>query len=267
VNDIHHKIQTAKVSESFNQHDLSQLQEELIRLEANVMEIQDMANISGQDKVYLKTGLLVGVVPEDEDETVMQWQRQLAGVSSDISTGALSNLIHRIEDIGSSKLNELKQFHLDFAHTFKTMTVKMANAEMITLETIPYNIRNQYVGKSGGLFLVTVFPKSNVWDQMFLERFSDELEAVSERATGLPVVYRRLMDLFSEDGRFATGLALMVIFVILLLDFRNPRKAILAIVPFSDWNLVDVRRYGNFRLVFNHVECHGCPHDYWYWRR
>jgi len=134
------------------------------------------------------------------------------------------------------------------------MATHMANPEVITLETIPYNIRNQYVGKSGDLFLVTVFPKSNVWDQMFLERFSDELESVSKRATGLPVVYRRLIDLFSEDGKFATGLALVVIFLIILLDFRNTKKAILAIIPLvvgSLWMLGVMEISGLYLTMLN----------------
>jgi len=194
------------------------------------------------------------VVPEDEDETVKQWQRQLAVASPDISTGILSKLVHQIEEAGLSQLRELKLFHQDFSKTFKTMAMKMANPEVITLETIPFNIRNQYVGKSGKLFLVTVFPKANVWDQLFLERFSDELEAVSNRATGIPVVYRRLIDLFSEDGKFATGLSLIVIFLIILLDFRKPRKALLAIVPLvvgSLWMLGIMEISGLYLTMLN----------------
>jgi len=78
----------------------------------------------------------VGVVPEDEDETVKQWQRQLAVASPDISTGILSKLVHQIEEAGLSQLRELKLFHQDFSKTFKTMAMKMANPEVITLETI-----------------------------------------------------------------------------------------------------------------------------------
>ncbi len=231
VRNIKHKIKDAYINPDLSDRDIGLLKEEMLRLEANVMEIQDMANIGNQEKVYLKTGLLVGVAPEDEDRTIMAWQRELVRMNPDIDTGILSQLVERVQQFGTTKQQQLTRFHLDFANTFKTMTLKMANPEVVTLETIPANIRDQYVGKSGNLFLVTVFPKSNVWDQLFLERFANELEAVSERATGIPIVYRRLINLFSEDGKFATGLALVVIFVILLMDFRSPRKALLAVVP------------------------------------
>jgi len=58
-------------------------------------------------------------------------------------------------------------------------------------------------------------------------------EEAGRGATGLPPVYRNLINYFSEDGKFATKLALVVIFIILLLDFRNVRKAALAIVPLA----------------------------------
>jgi len=231
VTDIRRNIQKTAIKKIFNGADIERLAQELVRLEANVMEIQDMANIGGQDKVYLKTGLLVGVVQEDEDQTVMAWQTKLAQVSDDISTGILSRLARRIEENGSKYLNQLEQFHLEFSAAFKPTALRMANPEPVMLKTIPKTIKDQYVGKSGDLFLVTIFPKQNVWDQLFMERFTDELYETSPRATGMPPVFKRLMDIFAEDGKKATKLALIVIFFILLLDFRNVRKAALAIVP------------------------------------
>ncbi|MFQ6608238.1 MAG: MMPL family transporter [Fidelibacterota bacterium] len=231
VANIHDKIRNTQIRRYFSQDDLIRLQEELSRLEKNVMETQDMANISNQDKVYLKTGLLVGVVPEEEDETVKGWQAELEQVSPDISTGVLSSVVMRLDEMGVKRRKELEQFQLDFATHFKSIALRMANPEPVTLETIPKTIKDQYVGKSGDLYLVTIFPKQNVWDEIFLNRFTDELHSVSERATGLPPVYRRLIDLFGEDGKFATKLALAVILTILLLDFRSARKAMLAIVP------------------------------------
>jgi len=231
VADIKVKIMESQVKSAFLKSDLIQLQEEMSRLVHNVMEIQDMANIGSQEKVYLKTGLLVGVIEDYDDETLRRWQEELAQINPQITTGILSNLAQRIEIVGAEKMAELKSFHLNFAETFKLLVTRMANPEEVTLETIPETIRNQYVGQSGDLFLVTIFPKENVWDELFLNRFTDELAQVSPRATGLPPVYRRLMDLFGADGKFATKLALVVIFIILLLDFRSFRKAGLAIVP------------------------------------
>ncbi len=254
VRDIQGKINHASIAPAFTAVDQNILLDEMMRLEANVMEIQDMANIGDQEKVYLKTGLLVGVISEEEDETIMGWQQELQRVTSDITTGLLSKLIGRLESAGPSARPSLAAFHKEFAIAFKTMSSRMANPEVVTLETIPTNIRNQYVGKSQNLFLVTVFPKSNVWDQIFLERFTEDLVAVSDRATGLPVVYRQLIDLFAEDGRFATGLALMVIFGILLLDFRNPRKALLAVVPLvmgSLWMLGVMEMSGLYLTMMN----------------
>lgn len=231
VSEIKAEILKSRINPAFLKTDLVQLQEELRRLEANVMEIQDMANLGSQEKIYLKTGLLVGVIVDLEDETIKSWQAELAQTNPDISTGILSRVAKKVEVEGSHKIDDLQRFHLDFAETFKPMALRMANPQEITLENIPETIKNQYVGKSGDLFLVTIFPKQNVWDELFLNRFTDELAAVSPRATGLPPVYRRLMDLFGADGKFATKLALVVIFVILLLDFRSVRKAGLALVP------------------------------------
>lgn len=228
---IHKTMDEAPVDSYFDEGDYRSLLEQINRLEMNVMEMQDMAILGGQDKVYLKTALLVGVVLEEEDQTIIELQTILRGKMNDISRGMLTRLRERLEMDGYGSMANLKQFHHDFASAFKPAVLKMANSEVITLETLPENIKNQYVGKSGDSFLISVFPKQNVWEQTFLERFVDELLEVSPRATGIPPVWRSLLDLFARDGKLATSLAIVVIFLLLLADFRSLQKAALGMIP------------------------------------
>jgi hypothetical protein len=225
---IYDRLSSAPITLDFNETQWQRLLEEITRLEMNVMEVQDMSILGGQDKVYLKTGLLVGVVP---DTSLADLQKILATVNPKISTGILSRLRQRLEQAQGKDMQGLRDFQRSFAQTFKPVALQMANTEELTLDMIPQTIRDQYVGKSGNLFLITVFPKANVWNTLFLDRFTKELQEVSDRATGIPPVWKRLIDLFAEDGKLATGLALAVIFLILLGDFRTLRKASLALVP------------------------------------
>jgi hypothetical protein len=231
VTHIRAAMAQAEIRERFTEEDYEQLVTEVERLVMNVMEIQDLAVIGGQDKVYLKTGLLVGVVPEEEAPTVMALQRELAAIVPDIETGILVHLQDRLAAGGATAVERLGAFQRQFARAFKPAVLRMANPEPITLATLPETVRRQFIGTSGELYLITVFPRGNVWDQLFLKRFSAELQAISPRTTGLPPVYLRLIELIGHDGKVATGLALLVIFLLLLADFKSLRKALLAVVP------------------------------------
>ncbi|MFQ6603984.1 MAG: RND family transporter [Fidelibacterota bacterium] len=204
---------------------------EIERLEMNVMEIQDMAVIGGQDKIYLKTGLLVGVVPEEEDASIMALQEELVTKQPSLERGLLTELRETVAGLSTPGWQKMDSFQQAFAAEFKAVARRMTNTEPITIATLPPSIRAQFVGKSGDSFLVTVFPKDNVWDIDFLERFTRELEDVSPRVTGIPPVFKRLMEYFAADGKQATYLALVVIFIILVLDFHSWRKSALAMAP------------------------------------
>lgn len=234
VSDVRDKLMRTDLVDQMDEKGFSDLMIELERLEMNIIEIQDMTNLSGQGNVYRKTGILVGVVPEHEDELVMEWQASLAQVVPDPETGVLSLLIETISSLQNpGKLQNITGFQRGFSRSFRDLALKMSNPEPVTIETIPATIRDQYVGKSSGLFLIMVYPNSNVWDFEFLPLFTSELFDVSPRATGLPPVFLRLMELFGIDGMKATSLALVIIFIVLLIDFRSTRKALLAIIPLS----------------------------------
>ncbi len=215
----------------YAQIDFNTIVDELYRLEENIIEIQDLAYIGGQDKVYLKTALLVGTLPDEDDHSLKALNTKLTSIISNTSSGLLNQLIDNIDEKILNADDHLSKFQNEFAINYKQKVIAMANPLPIIMEDLPEGIKNQYVGKSGGNYLISIFPKQNVWEIDYLKRFSNELAEIDPRATGLPPIFNTLMDEIGEDGRQATRLAIFVIFLILLIDFRSIKKVILAMIP------------------------------------
>lgn len=215
----------------YSQLDFSTIVDELFRLEDNIIEIQDLAYIGGQDKVYLKSALLVGALPDEDDPSLKSLNAKLSNIMNDTSAGLLNSIVENIDEKLKNASKEVGKFHSDFASNYKEKVIAMANPTPITLQDLPGGIKNQYVGKSGNNFLISIFPKQNVWEINFLKRFSNELSNIDSRATGLPPIFNALMNEIGEDGKLATKLALVVIFFVLLIDFRSIKKVILAMIP------------------------------------
>ncbi len=70
-------------------------------------------------------------------------------------------------------------------------------------------------------------------DAWFLDRFTDDLEEISDRATGFPPVFRALIDIIGKDGRNAAMLTLVIVFLLLWVDFRHPGHALMAMTPLA----------------------------------
>ena len=107
----------------------------------------------------------------------------------------------------------------------------MSNPQKIGESMLPDTIREQFINKRGDKYLVTIYPKEQVWDLEFLERFTTQMHQLDPRITGLPSIIYVLMDIIAADGKLAAGLTLLVIFVLLLWDFRKLSYALMAMVP------------------------------------
>ena len=223
--------ETMKNSQLKNSVSMSLIVDELYRLEENIIEIQDLAYIGGQDKVYLKSALLVGALPGEDDPSLKPLNEKLSKFMEDIFSGQISTINNNIEERLTENLGPLNSFQSEFAANYKGKVIAMANPQRIDMSDLPSGIKDQYVGKSEKNFLVSIFPKQNVWEFDYLKRFSNELADIDPRATGLPPIFNTLMDEIGQDGALATKLAMLVIFFVLLIDFRNIKKVILAMIP------------------------------------
>ena len=214
IQEINRSISSAVIANDILDTELNQVISELDRLEMNIMEIQDMAYMGGQDKVDRKCSEIVGN-PDDPQ-----------------SLSIIAQFIDSLENNRQSGLKGLKEFQKHAAPYFKESVLKMASTENIVLDDLPASVLDRYANRDRTQFLLTVFPAENIWtDVNFLQRFTSDLDRVSNKATGMPPVMQELIRVIGNDGKNAALLTVFVVFLLLWLDFRSFKYAIIAMIP------------------------------------
>ena len=214
IREINQAISSATLKDNLMEAEFNQLLLELERLEMNIMEIQDMAFIGGQDKVDNKCSEIVG----DPDNP------QLKSI--------ISEFIDSLENNHLRSIKGLEEFQKYVAPYFKKSALKMATTENIKFKDLPLSILDRYANRNRNQFLMTIFPSGNIWqDADYLNRFTNDLDRVSEKATGMAPVMRELIRVMGNDGKNAALLTILVVFLLLWLDFRKIKYAILAMIP------------------------------------
>jgi len=225
-----------------NLKDLDRFLEELDRLQMNIMEIQDMAFLGGQDKVDRKCSEIIGT-PEDPS-----------------SVNVMNDYIELIRNDPGASMEVLSQFERDFAPFFRESVLRMGSGGILSLSDLPQSILNRYANRKVDHFLVSVYPKRDIWkDARFLDQFVDDLERVSEKATGMPPIFRALMRVMGRDGRRAVLLTLIVVFLLLWLDFGKARFALAAMIPLGAGLLWMVGSMKVLGMKLNVVNIMGLP--------
>jgi hopanoid biosynthesis associated RND transporter like protein HpnN len=220
---------------------LADLIEQLKRLDLNIYELSQLAYIGGQDKVDLKCQGIIGA-PDDPKAHNM-----------------IDQLIAKIRENPELARRQLNLFQSYAEPTLRKTAYKMANPELITLETIPGSIKRRFLNKDGDKYLVTIFPKQQVWDFEFLRRFAEQMQRIRPKITGSPLMFLRLIDYTGQDGLRATILTLIIVFILLLIDFRNFGYGLVAMIPLIAGGIWMVGLMRTFGMMFTFVNVIGIP--------
>jgi len=103
--------------------------------------------------------------------------------------------------------------------------------DFLTLESLPDHLKEFYVTRDGSANLITIIPKENLWVKENREALYEDIVSVTDKFTGIVEASDQMNLTVLEDGARAGCVALLVIFIILLLDFRNIKLAVLSVIP------------------------------------
>ena len=212
IDAIHEKMLNSTLQTKVTESDIPLFLDQLYRLEANIIEMQDMAFVAGQDMIDAKATRLVGN-PDMPDQA-----------------GNLQIFIAKIES-QTPDLLKVSRFQNEFAAEYKQQVLSMANSETITLSMLPNLISEKYISNDGSRYLMTVYPKGNVWHIDYLETHTKEVLDISTSVAGTPPMFYYLMKIIGQDGARASLLTLLVVVLFLWIDFRSLKKALFALIP------------------------------------
>jgi len=107
----------------------------------------------------------------------------------------------------------------------------MADTARIVQSMLPEMIKAKYISKKCDRYLLTLYPKGNVWSIDYLETFTNEVLDISPSICGMPPMFYYLLKIIGADGKRAIMLTIVVVFLFLWADFRSIRFAIIAMLP------------------------------------
>ena len=210
IEDFRNKIETTSIPEKYSNPDHEMLLSELKRLHQNIVEIgeQSVMGSGENNKVVRKCDDIAG--RKDEDSKILAIAEKLR------NTENVQNLLEKYQAIASSLI--------------KKKLLKMTSTEIITFDKIPNDIKEQYVNPNNDNLLVTIYPKSDIWQQKTLEKFHKITTNISDKITGMPAIMLIYIELTQKKGLQAVILGAIAIVIFLLIDFRSIRYTLFGVI-------------------------------------
>ena len=92
-----------------------------------------------------------------------------------------------------------------------------------------------------------------------MRRFDAQLTQVHPNITGVPPLFLRLIDYIARDGLWATVLTIFIVILLLWIDFRSLRMALLGIIPLLVGGIWMVGILKSLGMTLNFINVMGLP--------
>jgi len=99
-------------------------------------------------------------------------------------------------------------------------------------DALPKALRARLISPSGH-YLLSLFPRENIWDEGPMKHFVSTVRAIDPRATGVPITHYSSIQDMRQGFVTAALLAALGVLVIVFLDFRRLGPTLAAILPVS----------------------------------
>ncbi len=129
---------------------------------------------------------------------------------------------------------------------WRTARAAAARGEVLPSDLPPLFAR-RFSAKDGSAVALYVVPAGNFWEEAVAEAFAADIRALDPEASGLALSHVAHGLMIVAGFRRAAVIAAVAIFVILLVDFRSLRDALLALLPTAigwGWMILAMRGLG-----------------------
>lgn len=238
-----------------------------VKVESNIMNMEaaGLESVELQEVMVEEFGMApdtLSVIAEDLEDA----RRIAVGLENRESVAAVDSIVSYIpsQQQQQSRGKEIARL----GELLKTLAIApnpleplvhrllpMTESPFLGLSDLPQSVLELYLSGDGKRNLVTIVPSENPWIKEKRENLFIEVGTVTNRATSMVLAADQMTQITERDGRTAAIAALVSIFVLLLLDFRNFKLSILTLVPlaFSFLSLFGIMALAGLKFDFVNI--------------
>ena len=178
----------------------------------------------------------IPVTPPAELDQMLAGAQAMLSSQSDAEHAAagLQQLREMLRQIPSDEYNRrVRQYQQTMAGDLLTrlhVLQAVSTPEPPRPSDLPESVAARFIGKTGR-HLMQVYSKANIWDVGPMGQFVRDVRSIDPEATGNPLQVYEASRQMKRSFEQAAWYALMVIFPLVLLDFRRLSHALLAALP------------------------------------
>ena len=207
------RIKNLETDQIITGEDIEIIAEELERLHFNFVEMGELSVMSKgeSNKIVTKTDEIAG--RKDEDSKILKFRDELLNT-----------------DDAAKKLSD---FQKAYVPKLRELLYNISDTTIVSFKNFPSNIKERYYNENTGRFLISIYPKNNIWEERNLKRFHEQTSVIDEHITGLPVLMLIFIDIMKDKGSMSILFGTIVIIILLTLDFRSFKYTLIALVPLA----------------------------------
>ena len=198
---------------------------EIERLVLNLKEISELATIGGQKLLERR----IEEILAEEDERFQTVEKAVLQAPQE----------------------RLAAFQRGFGLEMKQRFFSMSAPVQITLDDLPPSVLDRYRASGGEQFLTLAYAKTDIWDNVVHSPFISFVQGLIPQVTGMPIFMKVLIEDSVHYGRIAIGIALAIIFLLLMIDFKSLRLVLMALSPLFLGSIALLGILGILRYPFN----------------
>lgn len=220
------------------------LKSEIERLEANIIEMSQSAYQSLLDRIVSRADRMTG----------------LDSLGNNVAPGIFTPLLRLLDSLPEELVAARMTAYQNIFRSYSRSTVNtLANPETITWNMVPPEFSEGLISTDTSSYLITVYPKSYIWDELDNSPFLKMLDGTVPGYTGMAPLMYVLYDRGKSEGRRAVLYALIAVFILLLIDFRSLKFTIFAMLPLFFAALFLLGGYGLTGAPFNLMNIMAVP--------
>ena len=213
-------------------------QEEKIALMREMGGIFDRIKVSEDDLGRFTAGDLAEALDVFYDPLEDAQERAFAGNQKEIVKG-LDEIIERMDAItekleknpdATARVRAFERALFEVIGDAVAQVARWTKVGPIAAAGLPRDILEKFQGRDGR-FVSYVFPTGSIYDVDFLDEFLGQVYEVAPDATGFPTTHQVFSRMIFDGFLQALSYAVLVVFIMLLLDFRSLGYTLAAFLP------------------------------------